>query len=104
MKINVLELTRAISNGELDASLSAIGSSITYRRDYLTNVKRDGISVGDTVYFTKAVKPSYLAGIAVKVTKINRKRIVVNLSQAIGRFSAGSIRTPLSIVQTTKPV
>ena len=100
----IAELTSAISKGLLDAELSAIATAVSYRREYLTAVKRDGINVGDTVYFTKSVKPSYLAGIAVKVTKINRKRIVVNLERAIGRFSAGAIRTPLSIVQTTKPV
>lgn len=101
-KVNILDLTRAIRNGDLDASLSSIGSALKCRREELTLAKRRSLTVGDTVYFTNTVKPSYLVGQAAKVTKINVKRIIVNLLNPIGRFDNG-VRCPLSIIQMEKP-
>ena len=105
-KLTSTDILSDINAGRLDADLSSIKEAVTFRLDDLKAIEarrlKRAISVGDTLYFSMTANPSYIRGLAAKVTKINPVKVVVKIvdQSRAGRFT-GQVTCPLDILSTT---
>lgn len=108
MNIASTNITADLIEGKLDSHLDTISDLIRERKRILAVAAgvalRRGVKVKQHLWFNDSVRPSYLAGREVVVTKVNPKRLKVKLVDgAVGRFSGGPIACPLSILTTVQP-
>jgi hypothetical protein len=90
-----------ILDGKHDDALESIIESIKMRRATIASALRFKINAGDTVTFSDAIRPKYLAGKPATVVKVNRGSVVVSCphDDAYGRFSGlKSVRCPLNLI------
>jgi hypothetical protein len=92
------QLLDAISAGELDEHLVAIGDAVHARRQLLRTVRSAqaiaALCVGDTVMFTDRIRPRYLEHELAEVTDVDDRTVTVRLRRPVGRFRAGELRCP----------
>jgi hypothetical protein len=104
--ITTTNLLADIRDGKLDASLDEIKDLVRCRQEDIKDAEarklRYTIKVGDTVYFTNEVRPTYLQGVPAIVRKFNPKKIVIDLLKPAGRFHKGVICPP-SMLTDVKP-
>lgn len=106
MKVTYTDFVSSVICGELDSTLDRMIETIRCRQELLKDKQaqmlRCTIKVGDTVYFSKTCRPTYLRGVKATVRKFNPKKIVVDLFQPAGRFHKGIICPP-TLLTTIAP-
>jgi hypothetical protein len=102
LKLPERQLLDAIAGGELDAHLVAIADAVRARRELLLTVASARavaeLCVGDTVMFTRRVRPRYLEHELAVVTELDDRCVTVRLARSVGRFGDGQLRcSPLAL-------
>lgn len=96
------QLVDAILDGVADDNIDSLTEAIRQRKEVANGRKLLFINPGDTVIFNRAARPKYLQGIEVKVTKVNKTTVSVDIPEDAwgARKFRGSknVRTPISIV------
>jgi hypothetical protein len=91
-------LLEAIASGELDQHLVAIADAVHARRELLRTVRSARaiaeLCVGDTVMFTRSIRPRYLQHEAAVITELDDHWVTVRLWRAVGRFGNRELRCP----------
>lgn len=100
--MTVNDIKTAIINGQLDAALDLLKQTIKTREGMKALQLKNELSIGDTVYFTSKVRPTYLVGAPATVKDINRVRIVVDLVKPAGLFNK-NVTVPVELVTNVKP-
>jgi len=96
--INAHEVITAIRAGEFDSVLSLLSAAVQFRRKVDQANKIYSFRKGDKVKFNSGVNPKYLVGTTAVITKVNVKRVVVDLELPVGRFVGKGINCPVSIL------
>lgn len=94
------DIIKFVLSTEADSDIAAIKRALEARKERDAVALRCELTVGQTVWL-KAGKPRYLNGAEAKIVKINRERVVINLSKPHGRFCFGVI-VPVGLISTTK--
>ena len=97
----LVDIKSAISGITDIASLDAVGAMLKDHRAFLADLNTMSLGVGDTITFTKPLRPVYLIGKTATVTKVNDKTVVVDFPNdpAMRRYSGASgVRVPKSCV------
>ena len=91
-------LLDAIAAGELDEHLVAIADAVQARRELLHTVSSAAaiaqLCVGDSVMFTRRIRPRYLEREFAVVTELDARWVTVRLARPVGRFRGGELRCP----------
>ncbi len=92
------QLLDAIADGELDGHLVAIADAVQARRELLHTVDSAtalaNLCVGDSVMFTRRIRPRYLAHELAVITEVDDRWVTVRLWRPVGRFGDGELRCP----------
>lgn len=97
------EVVRLILDGYCDHDLSTVAQAVRDRQDEIALEGARRLTVGDTVTFTAPISPKYLIGQEARVTKVNRKSVVVDVPDepSYRRFrGATGVRCPISCIAT----
>jgi hypothetical protein len=95
----VEDVIAMIDQGALDDEFEAIQDAISQRREVLNKRKMREVRVGEAVKFNEQARPQYLIGHVAVVVAKNYSRIVIELTQDVGKYRQGvPITTPLAIV------
>ena len=98
---DLVGLKSAISSITDAATLDAVGTMLKDHRAFLADLNTMSIGAGDTITFTKPLRPTYLIGKMATVTKVNDKTVVVDFADdaSLRRYSgAEGVRVPKSCV------
>jgi hypothetical protein len=103
------QLLDAIASGALDQHLVAIADAVHARRELLHAVRSvkamAEFCVGDTVRFTRRVRPRYLEHELAVIEELEDHWVTVRLWRAIGRFRDGQLRCrPLALQRVDPPI
>jgi hypothetical protein len=83
--------------------LDRIGEAAADRKRALAKLKVMNFDYGQTVRFTRRIRPAYLAGLSCKVVSINQSTVTVECPNdaRYGRFSnAKSVRVPNTLLMS----
>ena len=95
------DVVKAILSGEV-TTYDAIYDAIKLKKETDAAQNLITVSVGDTFRFTDNSNPKYLKGLSAKVTKKNRKTVVVTTpdDSDYGRFSnCAHLKVPTTMVE-----
>jgi hypothetical protein len=100
--IEAVNVRNSIVHGDMDDELDSIQRAVQVRKQYLADSRASRLRVGGPARFTESIRPRYLAGLEVTVTKINQKSIIVSCPSRpmYGRFSgARNVRVANAIIE-----
>lgn len=83
------------------AELEAVMSAARDRKQTLANVNAATVSIGDQATFSDLIRPKYLVGLPVTITKKNGKSVVVSCPDdpRYGRFQGlKNVRCPNELI------
>lgn len=103
MNSNTHSLINDISKGTYDSDLETIAEYIRFRQKHLAP-KAYEFRVGQRVWFNDKVRPTYMAGVAATITKINQKKVKVRLDDRTGRFGTGDLTCPTDFLSMKDPL
>jgi hypothetical protein len=92
------QLLDAVASGALDAQLGALADAVQARWALLDTVRAaDAIAefcLGDTVMFTREIRPRYLQHELATVLELDDHWVTVQLWRPVGRFTQAALRCP----------
>lgn len=96
--MNIHEILDYIREDASDEHLDMIRNALKGAERSAEIDKLYSFRVGQKVKFNHTARPQYMIGQLATITKVNRSRVVIRLDSPAGRFSAGDIRCPVSLL------
>jgi hypothetical protein len=96
--MKITDINSEIVAGKLDSDLDSLVQAIRFRRDQIAQAMKWSLKAGDPVRLVGNIRPKYLAFATAKVSKVNLKKIVIDLDRPAGRFFK-NVTVPVTLVE-----